>query len=73
MMKNQPKSDEKVIPLKLIQDRSEFSAIGTCKCGRTLTMTNLHKSIDEPLFAEARMICGGCQAIYRFLVLEQEA
>jgi len=71
-MKNQPKPDEKIVPLKLIQDRSEFSAIGTCKCGRTLTMTNLHKSIDEPLLAQAEMICGGCQRAYRFIVVEQE-
>ncbi|HEC72034.1 MAG TPA: hypothetical protein ENI36_00345 [Thermoplasmatales archaeon] len=72
-MKSKPKSDEeKIIPLRLIQDRSEFSAIGTCKCGRTLSMTNLHKAENEPLFAEARMICGGCQTIYRFLILEQE-
>lgn len=70
-MKNKPKLDDNVIPLQLIKDRSEFSSIGTCKCGRTLSMTNLYKLEKDPMLAEAKMICGGCQTIYRFIIVEQ--
>ena len=67
---NALKKPNNIIRLKL--DKSDFSCVGICKCGRTLSMTNIHKLKDEPLLAQATMICGACQRVYRFIVVEQE-
>lgn len=53
------------------EDKSEFSIIGICKCGRSLSRTNLIITYKKPLLKEALMICGNCQTTYRFIVLEQ--
>lgn len=67
---NALKNPDNIVQLKL--DRSDFSCIGICKCGRTLSMTNIHKTEDKPLLAQAIMVCGNCQREYRFIVVEQE-
>ena len=50
---------------------TQFQIISTCNCGRQLTTTVLHTKVELPFLAEAQIVCGSCQAVYRVLVHEE--